>query len=199
MENADKVKHKTQRESLLNNQAIIRQSLELATIHCDVPVKLDLDQLKFREPDRTAAYELFRELEFNLLTKEFSDSAPLFDSLPDDGREHVTSNIRSIVHVKSLDKLIRTLWEKEWFAFGVMTRNEAKWHSSFDKVPPRGISISYAPASQALSTLRISKAAGENAIGPLADIFSNPYIDKSTHDLKCKLAIFAKMGIRPKA
>ena len=52
MENAEKVTHKTYRESLLNNQDIIRQSLELATVHCQVPVELDLDQLKAREPNR---------------------------------------------------------------------------------------------------------------------------------------------------
>src|SRR5919112_2747093 len=33
MEHADEIKHKTQRESLQNNQHIIKQSLELATIH----------------------------------------------------------------------------------------------------------------------------------------------------------------------
>ncbi|MGH9949135.1 MAG: 5'-3' exonuclease, partial [Pyrinomonadaceae bacterium] len=68
MENADKVTHKTYRESLQNNQDIIKQSLELATVHCEVPIEFDLDQLKFRDPNRAKAYELFRELEFNTLT-----------------------------------------------------------------------------------------------------------------------------------
>ena len=80
MENAEKVTHKTYRESLQNNQEIIRQSLDLATIHCDAPIDLDLDLIKSREPDRRAAYELFREHEFNSLIREFSDSATLFES-----------------------------------------------------------------------------------------------------------------------
>jgi len=42
MRRADEVTHKTYRESLQNNQELIRQSLELATIHCEVPVTLDL-------------------------------------------------------------------------------------------------------------------------------------------------------------
>src|SRR5215204_3488418 len=84
LENADKVTHKTYRESLQNNQDIVRQSLELATIHCEVPIELDLDQIKAREPNRAAAYELFRELEFNSLIREFADSATLFE--PVDGR-----------------------------------------------------------------------------------------------------------------
>src|SRR5688572_14459792 len=113
IENAEKVTHKTYRESLLNNQEIIKQSLEIATVHCEVPIELDLDQLRFREPNRTEAYKLFRELEFNTLTKEFADSAPLFDSLPDDGRVHVTQQYSLIRTRVELDKLIRILWEKE--------------------------------------------------------------------------------------
>src|SRR2546421_2394465 len=61
MKNADKVTHKTYRESLQNNQDIMRQSLELATIHCEVPVKLDLKDVEHCDPDRQKAYELFRE------------------------------------------------------------------------------------------------------------------------------------------
>src|SRR5204862_1524869 len=75
MEHAAEIKHKTQRESLQNNQEIIKQSLELATIHCEVPVTLDLDALKHCEPDRALAYELFRELEFKALTNEFAGAA----------------------------------------------------------------------------------------------------------------------------
>ena len=62
MANADKVTHKTYRESLQNNQDIIRQSLELATIHMGVEIELDLDALKHREPNRQLAYALFREM-----------------------------------------------------------------------------------------------------------------------------------------
>ena len=81
MENAEKVTHKTYRESLQNNQDIIRQSLELATIHCEVPVELDLKALEHCEPDRQKAYELFRELEFNRSNDENSPTpARLFEA-----------------------------------------------------------------------------------------------------------------------
>lgn len=201
MENADKVTHKTYRESLQNNQEIIRQSLELATIHCDVPVELDLDQLKFREPNRTMAYELFRELEFNLLTKEFADSAPtLFDlhsseegvapSVPSTGQQY--GIIRTGVE---LDKLIRTLWEKERFAFYVDDSNEGKWHSSFDKNPPLGVAISYEPGVSFYVDFENFEGGREAAIRPLADTFANPYLEKQTHDYKKNLAVLRKLGI----
>src|SRR5712671_6510381 len=69
------VKHKTYRESLHNNADLIRQSRELARIRLDLEVELDLDQIKTRSPDRAAAYELFREMEFAALTREFADAA----------------------------------------------------------------------------------------------------------------------------
>jgi len=203
IENADQIKHKTQRESLQNNQAIIRQSLELATIHCDVPVEFNLDQLKFQDPNRTAAYELFRELEFNLLTKEFGDSAPgLFDSLPThtgaeraDSAERVTQKYELVRTRVELDKLIRAIWEKASFAFDVDDSNEGKWHSAFDKVPPLGVSISYDDGVSSFVDLENFEGGSETAVRPLADLFSNPYLDKTTHDYKRKSAVLGKLGI----
>jgi DNA polymerase-1 len=74
--NADRIERKTYRESLKNNADLVRQSLELATLKCDVPVELDLAALTYEEADRAAAYELFRELEFAQMTREYADAAP---------------------------------------------------------------------------------------------------------------------------
>ncbi|NOT48557.1 MAG: DNA polymerase I, partial [Acidobacteria bacterium] len=189
------IKHKTQRESLLNNQAIVRQSLELATVHCEVPVELDLPALKAKEPDRTAAFELFRDLEFAALTKEFADSAPLFESLPDSGVERVEQKYSAITTRAELDKLIRTLWEKETFSFAVDDSNESSRHSAFDKVPPLGIAISHTPGISYFVDFENFEGGRDAAIRPLADLFANPYVEKSTHDYKCKLAVLATLGI----
>src|SRR5215204_2861439 len=199
MENADKITHKTYRESLQNNQDLIKQSLELATVHCEVPVELNLDELKRKEPDRTAAYALFRELEFTALTKEFADSAPLFDSLPSDGTSGIEQNYYVVTTRTELDKLIRTLWEKEKFSFAIDDSNEAKWHSSFDKVPPLGIAISHSPGHAAFIDLENFEGGVEAAVRPLADLFANPYVEKSTHDYKCKLAVLRKLVSEPAA
>ncbi len=194
MENAEKITHKTYRESLLNNQELIKQSLELATVHCEVPVELDLDQLKAKPPNRTEAFQLFSELEFNALTKEFSDSAPLFDALPGAA---VTEQRYSIIRTREeLDTLIRTLWEKETFGFCLDDSNEGKWHSAFDKQPPLGIGISYAAGVSHFVDLENFEGGRDAAVRPLADLFANPYVEKSTHDQKCKMAILSKMGIK---
>src|SRR5207248_10729794 len=67
LKNWEEVKHKTYSESLRDNADLIRQSLDLATIRTDVNIELDLEKLRSRPPDRAAAYQLFRELEFQTL------------------------------------------------------------------------------------------------------------------------------------
>lgn len=73
LENPDKIKRKSYRESLRDNADLIRMSRELATIHKDLPIHLDLSSLVLSEPDRKSAYALFSELEFNSLKREFHD------------------------------------------------------------------------------------------------------------------------------
>src|SRR5205807_6137466 len=71
----EEIKNKRYRESLRDNAELIRKSRELAQIRTDVEVQLDLKELETRPPDRAAAYDLFRELEFQALTNEFADAA----------------------------------------------------------------------------------------------------------------------------
>ena len=58
------------RDTLKQNEAIARQSKELATIVTQTPVTLNLDDCQFSQYDRNQVTELFRELEFfSLLSK----------------------------------------------------------------------------------------------------------------------------------
>ena len=71
LQNWDKIKRKTYQESLHQNVELIRTSRELATIRQDLPIDLDLALLTVCEPDRKLAFDLFAELEFKNLTREF--------------------------------------------------------------------------------------------------------------------------------
>jgi DNA polymerase-1 len=71
--NWDKVKRKAYQESLRDNAELIRMSRELVTIRRDLPIELDLQDLVLCEPDRRSAFELFSELEFKSLMREFLD------------------------------------------------------------------------------------------------------------------------------
>ena len=199
MENADKVSHKTYRESLQNNQDIIRQSLELATIHCDAPIDLDLDLIKSREPDRKAAYELFRELEFNSMIREFADSATLFETGNGHKPEAAPKNYSIISDRADLDKLIRQLWEKEHWSFEVDDSNADERLSCYHKVPPAGIAIALEAGSSHYIDLENFKEGKDAAVGPLRDILSNGFLEKSAYDHKRQLGTLAKLDIEPTA
>lgn len=72
LQNWEKVKRKTYQESLRDNADLIRTSRELATIHTDLPIELNLSKLVHCDPDKQAAFDLFSELEFKALMKEFA-------------------------------------------------------------------------------------------------------------------------------
>jgi DNA polymerase I len=72
LDRAGEVKRKTYRESLENNRENILLSRELVTIHCQVPLELDLDAMRTQPPDNQACRALFAELEFTTLLKELA-------------------------------------------------------------------------------------------------------------------------------
>jgi len=81
VKNAAKVKRANYREALEKCGEFVKLSKQLATIHTDAPVPLSLDSLKPHEPDVTALRELYAELGFTSLLKEF---APLTNSAKTD-------------------------------------------------------------------------------------------------------------------
>src|ERR1041384_2429199 len=88
------------------NTKLIRKSRELAEIKIDVSIDLDLEALQSKPPDRAAAYELFRELEFTNLTTEFADAAKATVS-------SVERNYSIVRNQRELDSLIEKLWQAE--------------------------------------------------------------------------------------
>lgn len=96
LEHAAEVERKTYRESLQNNREQILLSQRLATIHCDVPVPLDLDALEARDPDTEALRELYKTLEFHSLLRDLGPapkSAAKTDYAPIDDVEDWLSHI----------------------------------------------------------------------------------------------------------
>jgi DNA polymerase-1 len=83
---AGEVQRKAYRESLQNNRERIELSRRLAAIERHVPLELDLETLKAREPDRAALAEIYRELEFFSFLKELDagggEAEPARESVP---------------------------------------------------------------------------------------------------------------------
>ncbi len=215
MERADEITHKTYRESLQNNQDIIKQSLELATVHCEVPISLDLEALKAGEPDRQKAYELFRELEFKTLTSEFAgasiatvatpsfsgpeSSGGLFDTPVTRSEAAVVTKYEVISDREALDKLVRRLFEADRWSFHVNDANSNEKASCFDKAPPLGIAIGLGTGEAFYIDLEKFTGGVEAASGPLNDILTNGFLEKSAYDEKRNLGSLLGMDIRPES
>src|SRR5438067_6604382 len=194
LKNWEEVKHKTYRESLRDNADLIRQSRDLATIRIDVNIDLDLERLRSRPPDRAAAYQLFRELEFQALTREFADAASSVEGA-------ITPHRYRVIRKRAeLDSLVRGLWDAEHWGFDIADPSPVgggQQGSVRDTVSPSGVAISTAPGVSAYIDLENFADGIDAAVAPLRDVLSNGLLSKSVHDLKRAVALLAPLGIEP--
>ena len=75
LENVESITKKRPREALQAHSELAMLSKELVTIRKDVPVQLDLDGLRVRDPDWMRLKNLYLELEFQTLAKQAAASA----------------------------------------------------------------------------------------------------------------------------
>jgi DNA polymerase-1 len=181
LEHWAEIKNKRYRESLRDNADLIRTSRELAQIKTDVGIELDLDQLSARPPDRAAAYELFRELEFNSLMSEFADAGT--------AAARVTSERKysSIKTSGELNALLEKLWQAETIgvAFSNSTAAGAgQQQSSHDGHGARGIALSAREGESAFIDLDNFAEGKDAAVNAVRELFGNGLLEKSVHDLK---------------
>src|SRR5260370_10495523 len=189
----EEVKHKTYRESLRDNADLIRQSRELAQIRTDVEVQLDLDKLRARPPDRAAAYELFRELEFQALTNEFADAAAVTARVTAERKYSIVSN------KAQLDTLTERLWRTEHLGFAIsnaLPPGAAQQQSLRDEHGASGIAFALRPGESAFVDLDNFAEGKAAAIGALRQLLTNGLLEKSTHDLKRATALLAPLDIK---
>ncbi|MGB5013368.1 MAG: DNA polymerase I [Pyrinomonadaceae bacterium] len=216
MERAEEISHKTYRESLQNNQTIIKQSLELATVHCEVPMTIDIEALKAGHPDRQKAYELFRELEFKTLTNEFagpgSASAAaaaeytgepggggLFDAQIARSEANATAKYEVITNRDALDKLTRRLFEADSWSFLANDANTNEKASCYGKEAPLGLGIGLGNGEAFYIDLENFEDGIEAAKGTLKDILTNGFLEKSAYDEKRNLGPLLALDIRPES
>ena len=77
LQHAPEITKKRPREALLEHAENARLSKELVTIRDDLPVTLDLESLKTKDPDYQRLRDLYIELEFHSLAKDMAVQAPV--------------------------------------------------------------------------------------------------------------------------
>ena len=192
LEHWEDIKNKRYRESLRDNADLIRKSRELAQIKIDLDVELDLELLERRPPDRAAAYELFRELEFANLTQEFADGAVA------SARVTAERDYRQIRNKAELDALIQNLWQAENVGFALSNTTPAgagQQQSTRDDHGARGIAFSATGGKSAFVDLESFAEGKDAAVASLRELFANGLLEKSVHDYKRATALLTPLGI----
>ncbi|HYX30997.1 MAG TPA: DNA polymerase I [Pyrinomonadaceae bacterium] len=190
LEHWEQIKNKRYRESLRDNAELIRKSRELAEIKTDIDIELNLDELQTKPPNRAAAYELFKELEFTNLSNEFADAAkPVI----------TTERHYSIVRTKAaLEALLEKLWQAE--SVGMTLSNSSspgagQQQSERDEHGARGIAFSGRAGESAYVDLANFENGRDAAIDQLRELLTNGLAEKSVHDLKRAIALLTPLGI----
>jgi DNA polymerase I len=110
---AGEISGKRARESLTADAEMVRLSRRLVTIQTDVPVILDLESLRVREPDRERLRRLFVELEFRRLAERFTGGGEAGgeDGVPGGAAEATYTLVRDPGVVAELVERIRAVGE----------------------------------------------------------------------------------------
>ncbi len=212
LDHADEVKRKTYRESLQNNRETILLSKELVTIHCEVPMELELETMRTLEPDIAACRKLFNELEFTTMLKELAPEAGpsqvehLLD--PDAAAwKRFAKAAKNGFAVAVNASLLATLTEQIAASETEAIEEEApvlKSMSMMDMFEAGDVADPAAEPQQASGlTLAVAAIAGEslrvNLDGPYAEelrkLLNNAAVPKSVHDMKSSLRVLAPHGV----
>jgi len=206
LDRASEVKRKTYRESLENNRDAVLLSKELVTIHCSVPIELNLDEMRTQQPDVSACRALFTELEFTTLLKELAPaelSRPVdyvMDPTEEDIAEFLTAarakGFSLAVSSSALEEAAEQVSEQESEAIEE-TEPELKTMSLLDLVDK---TEAEACPPQAPEVCRIAVATGSDKalLVPLESVralLEDEKIPKRVHDLKGAMRALEQHGV----
>src|SRR5262249_34321899 len=185
------IKNKRYRESLRDHAELIRKSRELAEIKIDIEIELDLENLQTRPPDRAAAYELFRELEFANLTNEFADAATAVVA-------KVERQYAIIKNKRELDSLIEQLWQAE--SVGLALSNSlppraGQQQSIRDEHGATAVALSAAPGRSTFVDFAAFEGGREVPVNALKELFANGLLEKCVHDFKRTTALLEPLDV----
>ena len=173
------------RETLLANVGAAHQSRDLATIHTSVPVDFDPDSVRYRGWERTRCFQIFSELGFTTLVKEF---APTADS--------VVKTYRVANTAESVRELASRLKSGGRFSFRVLVDRPSAMQAfivglAFSMAPR---DADYVPVGHR-SLGDMASMPLEEAMGILGPVLADPGIVKSGHDLKFDAIVLVRHGV----
>lgn len=179
---------------LKENEAVARQSKELATIVTQMPVELKLDDCRVSQYDRNKVIELLRELEFASLLPKLpqveGEEAGGAAAKPPQGDYKIVNS------AADLDKLIKRLTAAKTFAFDTET-------TGLDPMSAQLVGVSLSPAAGEsyyipvghIGLDTITQLPLEKVIAKLKPIMEDKDLSKLAHNGKYDMAVLAEYGV----
>ena len=161
----DKIKSAKVREKLEQNKEQAVLSKELAVLETEVPLDLQLERLKVREPQQNRLLEMFQELEFHRFAKELSQAGQVEEIYPD---------IQPVANKRTIQEWIKKI--KTAGRFAVLA----------DSAAQRLILSTGAQEHCAVSL---------DGVADWKEIFQDKGIEKVTYDLKETLKLLKAQGV----
>lgn len=200
------------KKKIEDNAEQIRFSKFLATIKTDVPVSLNLDELRVTEPDAAELRRIFAELEFKTLADRFLNKAEnnkknaqlqldLFaENAPEGTEAPEKSSLRTLTDTPHTYKLVDTEEEmREIFDF-FMTKKILSLDTettSTDAINAELVGLSF--AVEEFSAFYVPVPAGRKEAQKIVNIFKplyeNPSILKIGQNIKYDLEVLSRYGV----
>jgi len=191
---------KRAREALESCEDEARLSRNLVTIRTDLPVPLDLDELRCGPPNRERLREIFLELEFHSLVRDHG-APENQDKQPKETEYH------TLLEPSEVADLVRRIREQGSFAVDTETTSLDPMRA--DLV---GIAISLRPGQAYYLPFRHCRPQGElldeggeevrnlpvilsEEMRPLVDVLADPAVGKIGQNLKYDLLVLRRAGV----
>ena len=180
MANLDKIKSESKKELLRKYEGQARMSKELAVLDCEVPLKIDFDDLKLKKPDAGKLAILFRELEFKTLLEQVIE------------RRNLEAEY-TLVSKSDLEDFLKRLSKQGMFAFDFETTNS-------DPLLARlvGVSFCWKEGRAEYIDFRSPGLEADYVLGRLKAIFENESVKKIGQNIKYERMVLANYGIELK-
>ncbi|MFC2011526.1 DNA polymerase I [Chloroflexota bacterium] len=184
-------------EILRANEAVARQSKELATIDIKTPVTLDLDACQLSHYDRGKVTELFRELEFyRLLDKlpEIVEATP-GGAVEVEAKPPPKRDYRIVTTAQALDEMLGRLSSAKSVAFDLETTSLNVMMAQLV-----GISLSAAPGEAYYVPVghvgwgQVEQLSLEYAVERIKPLLEDVALAKLAHNGKYDITVLAQYG-----
>jgi len=186
LDNAERVKRAAYREGLKNHREQALFSRHLVTLRGDVPVVLDLETLRRQEPDRPAAYALFKELEFQALAREFvPEAAP------------AGTAARVLTRLEDVDALAAAARSAGLLSLGAVVTSPEPMRAHL-----LGLALAHSPGEAAYLPLGHSRLdqpdapPAEAVLDRLRPLLEDPSVRKLSAHAKRDAVVLARRGVR---